>query len=209
MGTIFIPFPPFGIPIFPPVRMPTIPPAVGQALEKFFCSMANLGNRAAFQDMVSCACMLAGIADITPIAGILPPIETIDCACNWLTTAQLYCNVGWQSAGLYAIPTILDCVSLPLAASAGAIIGGLIGLPGGPAAFATGALGATVADTAWDSVAWALQNMIVNQSINPLPVASYQACCRLTPDVCAAMEAELQLLAVQLIKSLLSIRALP
>ena len=77
---------------------------------------------------MDCVCSLASLADVFPLTSGLPAVELLDCLCNVLTSAQLYCNnpnkyVGWY----YGILTLVDCATViaPLT-PANAIVDGAV-----------------------------------------------------------------------------------
>lgn len=106
-----------------------------------------------------------------------PVVEGIDCLCNIITTADLACKKGLFSSPtlLYAGLTGLDCTSTSLGAlfgcPTGAVIGGVGGVPG---AIVGCFLGAKFGDIVIDTVAFALQNYITQDTV--LPCAQIEAC---------------------------------
>jgi outer membrane protein OmpA-like peptidoglycan-associated protein len=147
-------------------------------------------------DIVTCVCFGASIADAIPIpaVGTSPYVEAADCLCNIFTALQQVYTRGsdggcWSIDNLTASDllalgalsgiAVVDCGSLPVGTALAGFIGGLIGTaaePGGGTVAGAGG-GAVLGDFIVDLAAMALQNLITQGT--PLPVAQVQACGRL------------------------------
>jgi hypothetical protein len=149
-------------------------------LSKAFCGLANLGNDAAAQDALSCACFAVGVADIIPALSTAA-VELTDCACNVVTTAQTFCNSGFVPGVAYSALTAIDCLAPTIGAAGGALAGGAGGFVlGGPEGAAAGAIlgyrvGEIIGDPIIDIAASAAQNYATQGTI--FPAAQYTACC--------------------------------
>jgi outer membrane lipoprotein SlyB len=139
------------------------------------------------EDLITCACLSAGIVDI---ALGDPATELIDCACNIMTAADLFAE-GRSAAGwAYLTLTVADCLSTQIGAALGAAVLSLVGASGGTAAApgpgtaaggAAGAaagskVGAVVGGVIIDVLAMGAQNLITQDTV--LPKEQYEACCR-------------------------------
>ncbi len=190
-------------PIQEPTPAPTQPATPICSWSSFSRELLGI-NDTIVSNVFNCVCLADGILDLKDSAPFLLPaspfIEGLDCVCNIMTILQHIYNIGADDSGCWNLSnitlgekvslvnlaglTFADCASLPIGASVGAFILGLVGGAGETAAEpgagtivggGGGALtGAMLGDFIVDITAMALQNIITQGT--PLPINQCHSC---------------------------------
>lgn len=122
-------------------------------LHDLLCELVDLWDQ---NDVATCVCGIAGVLDIIPGLTLMPGVENLDCVCNLLTAFQLHCEKRTCESRWYFAITVSDCASLPL----GSFLGGLLGLPTGPAGGLLGVgLGTVIGDAVVDIIMFMLHEL--------------------------------------------------
>jgi outer membrane protein OmpA-like peptidoglycan-associated protein len=169
----------------PGPRQERLPSSCGD-IDDFFRTIL-LVDPGLMSDIATCFCFGASLADLIPQ---LVPAEIVDCLCNvYLVAQQIYQRGSdggcWSASNLsvadiLAIEALAGLAGIDCATALDAVIGALAGTaaePGGGtvAGAGLGALGGLILDLA----VMAAQNLIIQETLTPLPISQLEACGRL------------------------------
>ena len=138
------------------------------------------GLAAGLLDIIHCLCGIASIADI--VLAQNPFSDIPDCLCNIFSTIETFITQGfWYGIG-YALLTIADCASIPLAPFVLGIEGLIVGVVVGPFNMLLLGAGGTVLGTLpigeaiVDAQIFALQNYLSSGGSTCFPQSQWDGC---------------------------------